>query len=200
MFRETFCNTKHYQYSPSDLGFLTNKACMFLLKQFHIVYEAYKTKSNSPVEASQQRRRKIKLKYESLTMGTLDLTQLPTGYSSAVVPSPDVCDHCKNPFDVKNGGTALICGHAYHWTCYFTLDFRCMHCMEYYQKGIKENVDSFLKRLTADQDALMEDEEENQEDDEAESDETPEAESISTNEQDRIEREMQEKLIEINSW
>lgn len=75
-----------------------------------------------------------------------------------------------------------------------------MHCMEYYQKGIKENVDSFLKRLTADQDALMEDEEENQEDDEAESDETPEAESISTNEQDRIEREMQEKLIEINSW
>jgi hypothetical protein len=146
VFKETFCNTKRYQYSPSDLGFLTNKTCVFLLDQFHKVYEAYKAKSNifsnSPAKTSQQRSRKVKFKYESLTMGTLDLTQLPTAYNTAVVPSPNACDHCNKLFNINNGGTVLICGHAYHWACYFTLDFRCIHCMEYYQKGIKENVET----------------------------------------------------------
>ena len=203
-FKETFCNTKRYQYSPSDIGFLTNKTCLFLLEQFHKVYEAYKAKcnvnSNPPAKTRQPRKRKVKFQYESLTMGTLDLTQLPTGYSTAVVPSPNDCDHCNKPFDINNCGTALICGHAYHWTCYFATDFRCMYCMEYYQKGIKENVDSFLKRLNVDQDVIMEDEEEENQEDEAEPDENSEANSITVTEQDRVEKEMAEKLTEINSW
>ena len=73
----------------------------------------------------------------------MDLRCLPTAYSTAYPPQPGLCDSCKLPL-IEDNGTVFICGHAYHLVCY---NGRCIHCEEFYKKGIYKNVDSFLKRI-----------------------------------------------------
>jgi hypothetical protein len=54
--------------------------------------------------------------------------------------------------------SVLICGHAYHYDCFEILEKSCQHCIEFYKKGISDNVKTVIKRLEADSDILTADE------------------------------------------
>ncbi|RIB03387.1 hypothetical protein C2G38_2225215 [Gigaspora rosea] len=73
----------------------------------------------------------------------MDLLQLPTGYSTAHPPCPELCDSCGGSL-VDNNGIVFVCGHSYHIGCY---DKKCNHCVEFYKKGIHKNVKKFLTRI-----------------------------------------------------
>ncbi|RIB05437.1 hypothetical protein C2G38_2047587 [Gigaspora rosea] len=38
----------------------------------------------------------------------------------------------------------FVCGHGYHLICY---NAKCIHCEEFYKKGIFKNVKKFLERI-----------------------------------------------------
>jgi hypothetical protein len=116
------------------------------------------------------------------------------------------CDHCNNKFDPslsEYDGEVLICGHSYHYECFEILEKSCEHCIEFYKKGIIDNVKSFVKRLEKDEDILMEDELENQRENNNENDEN-------SNDQESIDNlNINEEIIdrmlinaknEINYW
>ncbi|CAJ0841430.1 5569_t:CDS:2, partial [Entrophospora sp. SA101] len=60
----------------------------------------------------------------------IDLRSLPTGYHTSFPPNPELCDHCKKPFE-DDDGIILICGHGYHANCYNKLHNRCGYCEEF---------------------------------------------------------------------
>jgi len=82
----------------------------------------------------------------------VDLRRLPTGYSTAHPPHPELCDNCGLPF-TGNNGSVFICGHGYHSNCYHG---KCIHCEEFYKKGIFKNVKKFLERIEKGADTLTE--------------------------------------------
>jgi len=59
------------------------------------------------------------LKYKLTILNEdVDVTYLPTSYSTGVSPLPELCDDCYKILDDDGGGIILICGHGYHWYCY----------------------------------------------------------------------------------
>src|SRR6185369_14808433 len=92
----------------------------------------------------------------------VDRKCLPTGYHTTCTPSSGICDHCKQALsNSTNEIIILICGYGYHKRCYNFLEKACKWCKEYYEKGIDENVKSFLKRLNKDDELTREDVDEN---------------------------------------
>jgi hypothetical protein len=148
-----FNTTKRYPYSPSDLEYLTNKTCTFLITQFHEVFDLYKKNITSITSAPPlKKRRKNKItKYKFITLGDQGLSCLPAAYHTAHPPVPDACDHCHKKLSLCNDGEGmvLICGHGYHRDCYVQMEMKCRHCMEYFKRGITDNVESFVKCLNA---------------------------------------------------
>ena len=117
-----FSTTKQYPYSPRDLEFLTDKTCLFLLSQFCEIYRKHKTSSTTSVPPPSKKRRIKKNSkptvYNLSTLGRVDSTSMPAGYSTPFSPSSDSCDYCRNSLDIGSGGIVLICGHGYHLNCY----------------------------------------------------------------------------------
>ncbi|RIB05162.1 hypothetical protein C2G38_2119083, partial [Gigaspora rosea] len=56
----------------------------------------------------------------------VDLRHLPTAYSTAHPPRPELCDSC-GCLLVNNNSTVFACGHDYHIDCYRG---KCTHCEE----------------------------------------------------------------------
>src|SRR5204863_9727265 len=93
-------------------------------------------------------------KLTNYTLSTLnikvDLKSLPAGYHTEYPPKKDLCDNCDKAFDPNfpyTDGHVLICGHSYHYECYEDLGKSCIHCMEFYKKGVFKNVDAFVSQL-----------------------------------------------------
>ena len=147
-FREMFSTTNRYPYSPQDLKFLTNKTCLFLLSQFREIYKKNEETIliSNQISSLKKRQTKKDLRtiYDLPTLGKLDTTSMPTGYSTP--PLSDGCDYCHVKL-IVNEGIILICGHGYHIGCYNRMDNKCEPCLNYYKDGISKNVKSFLKCL-----------------------------------------------------
>ncbi|KAF0496968.1 hypothetical protein F8M41_020848 [Gigaspora margarita] len=214
-FKEAFMNTKHYPYSPSELEFLTNKTCLFLLQQFQLVFEEYQkilkinttSSTTKPKPKSKKDKKEKNLNLKFITMEDIDERVLPTGYHTSYPPIFNSCDNCHKLFEQDSDGTILICGHGYHWNCYNQLEFKCKHCIKYFNEGIWSNVKSFVKRLEAeDKDKLtkedLEDEDEN--DDENDDDDTnnltENSENIKISEKEKIELDLQNAINNIKTW
>ncbi len=124
----------------------------------------------------------------------VDRKCLSTGYHTSCVPSSGNCDHCKQA--LSNETIILICGHGYHNRCYSFLEKSCKWCQEYYEKGINDNVKSFLKRLNKNVNELTaEEEEENLEEDDDGS-----VVSINLNESNGISYEVQTAIDNVKDW
>ena len=142
IFKNAYCKARRYPYNTKTLDSLSNKTSLFLLQYFQKIF--YNLGQSGPKldNKTAKKRKKPPEIYRLATLGKeVDLRCLPTGYSTAYPPQPGLCDHCKLPFD---NGTVFICGHAYHLACY---SGKCIHCEEFYKKGVFTNVDSFLKRI-----------------------------------------------------
>ncbi|RIB26100.1 hypothetical protein C2G38_2030492 [Gigaspora rosea] len=85
-----------------------------------------------------------------LRASDVDLRHLPTAYSTAHPPRPELCDSCGRLL-VNNNSTVFACGHGYHIDCYRG---KCTHCEEFYKKGIFKNVRKFLTRIEKGEDKL----------------------------------------------
>jgi hypothetical protein len=124
----------------------------------------------------------------------VDRKCLSTGYHTSCVPSSGNCDHCKQA--LSNETIILICGHGYHNRCYSFLEKSCKWCQEYYEKGINDNVKSFLKRLNKNVNELTaEEEEENLEEEDDGS-----VVSINLNESNGISYEVQTAIDNVKDW
>ena len=92
----------------------------------------------------------------------------------------------------------LICGHGYHTSCYNFLEKVCKWCKEYYEKGIDENVESFLKRLNKNDNRLTtKDVDENLEDDDNEEENNV---IINPNNSERVLYEVQAAIDDVKNW
>src|SRR5215204_4048026 len=194
-FREMFSTTRHYPYSPPELEFLTDKASTFLLQQFRLIFKEQQKASTNSTPPITTPRTKKKARTEGvnipfLTMGDLDRSALPAGYHTTYPPIPNACDDCHIQFAQDSDGTVLICGHGYHWHCYNQMRYKCNHCLEYFKKGIRTNVEAFVKRLNAGQNNLTT---EDMEDDEGQ-------EGLKINEREKITLALQNAMIEIKNW
>ena len=69
----------------------------------------------------------------------MDLLQLLTGYSIAHALYLELCDSCGYLL-VDNNGNVLVCGHSYYIGCY---NRQYNHCIEFYKKGIFQNIQKF---------------------------------------------------------
>lgn len=202
-----FSTTKQYPYSPRDLEFLTDKTCLFLLSQFCEIYRKHKETSSTISVPPPTKKRRIKKHskptvYDLPTLGRVDSTGMPAGYSTPFPPSSDSCDYCRNSLDIGNGGIVLICGHGYHSNCYSKMGGKCKYCLEYYKDGIWYNADAFVKRLNANVDRLTTDDlnEDEQRDDASEEDVEEFSNDLNIGENDRLVSNLQAKLSEINAW
>ena len=144
---------------------------------------------------NKQKKEHIKL----LTFGEVDITSMPTGYSTQFPPSSNSCDNCSKILDLVNEGIVLRCGHGYHSECYNEMERRCKHCLEYYKNGIQKNVNEFLKRLNMGTDKLADDENENEKRDEHGPEEDP-YDQLKMDKKDNLLLALQKKINEINSW
>jgi hypothetical protein len=207
VFRETFSTTKHYPYTPPELDLMTDKASAFLVQQFRSIFAEHKrsvidtpppTKAPRPRKKAKSEGANIKF----LTISDLDRTALPAGYHTTYPPEPNGCDHCHAEFARDQDGTVLICGHGYHWHCYSQMQYKCGHCLEYYKKGVWTNVDTFLKRLSAGQDNLTQEEmEDDEQDDMTEDDPDGEGqEGVKMNEREKVALDLQNSILEIQNW
>jgi hypothetical protein len=153
---------------------LANKTALFLLDYFHQVFQNINANTNTTNSKSkkQGKKKKKNIKYKLAVLNEeVEVTCLPTGYSTGFPPSPGHCDDCHKNLDESGGGTVLICGHGFHWHCYGKMEYACRHCEEYYKNGINKNVSSFLHRLEKGVDTFTDDDgieevEESQEDSE----------------------------------
>ncbi|CAG8800622.1 19832_t:CDS:1, partial [Gigaspora rosea] len=103
---------------------------------------------------------------------TVDIRSFPARYYSSFPPTSNQCDACKEVLVETTEGNEiiLICGHGYHLDCYKKKHNRCEYCVQYYKKGIFDNVKSFVERLKSSDNNLKElIEEDNNNDDENES-------------------------------
>jgi hypothetical protein len=92
----------------------------------------------------------------------------------------------------------LICGHGYHVSCYNFLENVCKWCKEYYEKGIDENVESFLKRLNKNDNRLTtEDVDENLEDDDNEEENNV---IVNPDNSERVLYEVQAAIDDVKNW
>ncbi|RIB16837.1 hypothetical protein C2G38_1479581 [Gigaspora rosea] len=198
-----FHTKKRYPYTPSNLEYLANKTSLFLLDYFHQVFRHIKTVGNITDKSwkKQGKKKKEVLKYKLAALNEeVDVMFLPTGYSTSVPPSQELCDNCFKPLSEKGDSTVLICGHGFHWHCYDKMEYGCRHCEQYYKNGIYKNVNSFLKRLEKGANNITEEDgiEESQDSEETEED-TEEHEFI----QERDERDvlkLQNALEEVDKW
>ncbi|KAF0511697.1 hypothetical protein F8M41_018219 [Gigaspora margarita] len=100
-------NTKHYPYSLSELDFLTNKTCLFLLQQFQIVFGEYQKilKTNTllsttkPKPKSKNDKKDLNIKF--ITMDDIDERVLPAGYHTTY---PSIFDS----YGIWNNITAFV--------------------------------------------------------------------------------------------
>jgi hypothetical protein len=189
-FVNTFKKLKAYPYKESTLDYLKNKASLFLIDYFHLIYQN--------LEKSKVLTKK---KYYFATLNNnVDLKSLPAGYHTSKPPSFNSCDHCNKKFKNfdEHEGVMLICGHAYHYRCYGEINNKCKYCLEYYKKGVFRNVKSYLKRLEDNNivnNILLTDEtlnDENEESDNGEEDEI--------SEDERISLEFRNALNSIKNW
>ncbi|RIB02247.1 hypothetical protein C2G38_2050208 [Gigaspora rosea] len=51
--------------------------------------------------------------------------------------------------DSREVGCILICGHAYHFDCFFVLGSQCQYCLEYLTIGIEKNCKAFQTTLNS---------------------------------------------------
>ncbi|CAG8569224.1 30046_t:CDS:2, partial [Racocetra persica] len=117
---EAFTNTKYYLYSSSELDFLTNKICLFLLQQFQVVFEEYqkKLKANATLSITKPKPKSKKDKKDSniefITIDHIDEKVLPAGYHTTYLPIFNSCNYCYKSFEQDSDRTILIYGHEYH--------------------------------------------------------------------------------------
>ncbi|CAG8534765.1 10072_t:CDS:2, partial [Dentiscutata heterogama] len=113
-------------------------------KTFHSIY--------NNLETTQFSKNKKKFTLSALQL-TVDIRNLPAGYHSSFPPTLNKCDACKKVLveTIEGNKIILICGHGYHLDCYKKNHNRCEHCIQYYKKGIFENVKSFIERLESTQ-------------------------------------------------
>src|SRR6185295_8170137 len=167
-FAKTFSTNKRYPYTPAVLDYLNKKTSCFLIDHFYSIYKNLNT-----CEPVFKKRKLTQYKGPTLN-GTVEIKLLPSGYHTAHPPKLDHCDHCDKRFDPnipEDDGTVLICGHGYHYDCFENLERSCQHCVEFYKKGISDNVKAFIKRLEANSDILTTDELENDKGDDENDDE-----------------------------
>jgi hypothetical protein len=143
-FVEAFSRNKTYPYTPTHLDYLTKKTSCFLIEYFFDIYRNLNT--SRPHYKGK--------KLTNCTLSTLnievDLKSLPTGYHTEHPPKKDLCDHCNKIFGPNfshTDGYVLICGHSYHYECYEDLEKNCMHCTEFYKKGVFKNVTAYISQL-----------------------------------------------------
>ncbi|RIB13262.1 hypothetical protein C2G38_2041125 [Gigaspora rosea] len=174
-FKDAYCKTRRYPYTLTALNCLYNKTALFLLQHFQDLYhdcEKSKPKPNNRRKSnpksnpkSNKRGKKLPEIYHLATLNEdVNLQRLPTGYSTAHPPHPEFCDKCGLPF-TDNNGSAFICGHGYHSNCYRG---KCIHCEEFYKKGIFKNVKKFLERIEKGADTLTEEDVDNDDEDDVE--------------------------------
>ena len=162
LFKKTYHIKKRYLYTPSTLEYLINKSSLFLLDYFrqlfqHINTTAKNTTVTTNGNKKQGKKKRSRSKYKLTILNEdVDITCLPTGYSTRVPPLPELCDDCYKILDNDSSGTVLICGHGYYWHCYGQMEYGCRHCEQYYKDGIYKNVNSFLQRLEKGADIISE--------------------------------------------
>jgi hypothetical protein len=174
-FVDAFSKNKKYPYTPAHLDYLTKKTSCFLLEYFFNIYK------NLDKSEPYYKGKKL-TSYKLSTLGEkVDLKLLPAGFHTAYPPKKDLCDHCEKVFDPnfpETDGCVLICGHGYHYGCYEDLEKSCRHCMEFYKRGVYENVIAFVSRLEKSSDNIIE-----PEDNEANEDEDEDDNSININQE-----------------
>ncbi|RIB01868.1 hypothetical protein C2G38_2229423 [Gigaspora rosea] len=172
---------------------LIKKTSIFLLETFYSIYKNIgKTKFN-------KNKRNFIL---SNLQQTVDIRCFPTGYHSSFPPTLNQYDACKQIFIETNESDAiiLICGHGYHLDCYKKMDNKCKYCIQYYKRGVFDNVKSFVERLENDKKENTNDDDNNN-DENDEDDENDEVnESFFLTEQDKINLKYQNAISNIQNW
>ncbi|RIB26101.1 hypothetical protein C2G38_2030493 [Gigaspora rosea] len=114
-----------------------------------LVFNGVSVHNPANVEASRHHLTSFN-EYYVKNVHNVDLRHLPTAYSTAHPPRPELCDSCGRLL-VNNNSTVFACGHGYHIDCYRG---KCTHCEEFYKKGIFKNVRKFLTRIEKGEDKL----------------------------------------------
>ncbi|RIB02682.1 hypothetical protein C2G38_2149885 [Gigaspora rosea] len=203
-FREMFSTTKHYPYSPRDLKFLTTKTCIFLISQFQEIYrkneETNLVSSKIPSPLKRRKKKELPTSYNLPTLGEIDITSMPTGYSTLFPPLFNNCDHCYKILNINDQTIILICGHGFHLECYNSMEKKCRHCLNYYKKGIWKNVNAFLNGLNSEKNFDKDLDDDAQEDTEEDNNNSEETEIDQLNRQESLELDLLNRISEINSW
>jgi hypothetical protein len=183
---------------------------MFLLEQFRTIYKQHQVTTSTTDKPPPAKKRRIKKNpmpttYDLPTLGKLDSTCLPAGYSTPFPPSPNGCDDCDKTFDISDVGIVLICGHGYHKRCYDKMESKCRICLEHFKAQIWDNVNSFLKRLNGDWNTLTSEdlnEDEQTNDDDGEEDETAEevVSNLNMDKRSNLISVLNKKISEIQIW
>ncbi|RIB07650.1 hypothetical protein C2G38_2045838 [Gigaspora rosea] len=203
-FREMFSTTKRYPYSPRDLKFLTTKTCIFLISQFQEIYrkneETNLVSSKIPSPLKRRKKKELPTSYNLPTLGEIDITSMPTGYSTLFPPLFNNCDHCYKILNINDQTIILICGHGFHLECYNSMEKKCRHCLNYYKKGIWKNVNAFLNGLNSEKNFDKDLDDDAQEDTEEDNNNSEETEIDQLNRQESLELDLLNRISEINSW
>ncbi|RIB01282.1 hypothetical protein C2G38_2231332, partial [Gigaspora rosea] len=160
-FKNTYCKTRRYPYTKKTLNFLYNKTALFLVQHFQSIF--YNRGKSIPKPNKNNKKKKLPTTYYLATLEKdVDLRHLPTAYSTAHPPRPELCDSCRCSL-VDENGMVFVCGHGYHNNCY---NGKCKHCEKFYKKGIFKNVQKFLTRIEKGADTLTEEDLDDDNDDE----------------------------------
>ncbi|RIB13033.1 hypothetical protein C2G38_2099406 [Gigaspora rosea] len=195
---------KRYPYSPRDLKFLTTKTCIFLISQFQEIYrkneETNLVSSKIPFPLKRQKKKELPTSYNLPTLGEIDITSMPTGYSTLFLSLFNNCDHCYKILNINDQTIILICGHGFHLECYNSIEKKCRHCLNYYKKGIWKNVNAFLNGLNSEKNFDKDLDDDAQEDTEEDNNNSEETEIDQLNRQESLELDLLNRISEINSW
>ncbi|KAF0476775.1 hypothetical protein F8M41_024321 [Gigaspora margarita] len=188
-----FRTEKTYPYKPNQLDYLTKKSSLFLLEHFQKIFQNF---GKSRIITSKNKKDDIKC-YIATLNETLEIKCLPTGYHTAHLPSLDTCDYCK--ISIKSSTSKVyICGHSYHDNCYNLMESGCKHCLEYYKKGIFQQVKAFkngLKKIK-DEDIILN----NENTDDINDDDELDDENNNEMEENNIDNRLQIAINNINQW
>ncbi|RIB02246.1 hypothetical protein C2G38_2050207 [Gigaspora rosea] len=141
-FTNTFAESHNIRYSAKQLEYLEKLSALFLLNFFKGV-----SRNLGESKAIPHLNPK---KYELPTLKTqTDIAILPMAWNTKHIPQNNKFCDLEDCTDSREVGCILICGHAYHFDCFFVLGSQCQYCLEYLTIGIEKNCKAFQTTLNS---------------------------------------------------
>ncbi|RIB08626.1 hypothetical protein C2G38_2270618 [Gigaspora rosea] len=143
-FMNVFAESHNIRYSARQLEYLEKCTTLFLLKLFT---DVYRNLGGSKIISFDEHTKPKKYEFPILkTENEIDI--LPMAWNTSHIPHNDRCCDLEDCIDSCEVGLVLICGHAYHYECFFfKLESQCQYCIDYLSRGIKKNCKAFQKTL-----------------------------------------------------